>query len=102
MASDEIKVDYQQLEQVAIRFASQAQIIEQMIQQLRSSMDPLDHGGWVSRGADIFFGEMNGEVLPACQRLLSALNDASQVTKNIANTIRRAEDEASSLFRSTR
>jgi WXG100 family type VII secretion target len=102
MASDEIKADYQQLEQVASRFASQAQVIEQMIQEVRSSMDPLESGGWIGRAADSFFSEMNGEVLPACQRLLNALHEASQATKDISATMSRAEDEACAPFRSTR
>jgi WXG100 family type VII secretion target len=102
MASDEIKADYQQLEQVASRFTSQAQTIEQMIQQVRSSMDPLENGGWLGRAAESFFNEMNGAVLPACQRLLDALHEASQVTKEISNTMSRAEDEACAPFRSAR
>jgi WXG100 family type VII secretion target len=102
MASDEIKADYEQLEQVAGRFANQAQAIEEMLQSIRSSMDPLENGGWIGRGASSFFSEMSSEVLPACQRLINVLHDASQATKDIANVMKRAEDEASSPFRSTR
>jgi len=100
MALDEIKADYQQLEQVASRFTSQAQIIEQMIQEVRNTMDPLENGGWIGRGSDSFFSEMQGEVLPACQRLLDALHEASQVTKDISATMSRAEDDACAPFRS--
>lgn len=99
MAFDEIKADYNQLDQVAGQFANQAQMIEQMIQQVRSSMDPLENGGWIGRGADAFFSEMYGEVLPACQRLLLVLQDAAQSTRDIVNTMHRAEDEASAPFR---
>lgn len=97
--SDEIRADYDRLEQVAGKFASQAQAIQQMIQQVRGSMDPLEGGGWVGRGSDAFFAEMNDEVLPANERLQQALEEASRVTKQIIQTVKQAEEEASSPFR---
>lgn len=99
MAFDEVKADYEQLDQVAARLTTQAEQIEQMLQHMRSSMDPLENGGWIGRAATAFFTEMNGEVLPACQRLLAVLNEASQATKDIAGTLHRAEDEACAPFR---
>ncbi len=102
MAGDEIKADYPQLEQVASKFTSQGQAIEQMIKQVRNSMDPLENGGWIGRAADSFFAEMYHEVLPACQRLLAVLNDAAQVTKTIETTFKHAEEEASAPFRAAR
>ncbi len=97
---DEVRADYDQLEQVAGRFATQSQAIEQMMQQLRNSMEPLANGGWIGRGADAFFGEMNDLILPKCQRLLDLLNDANQVTKDISQKMQQAEEEASAPFRS--
>jgi len=99
MAFDEVKADYDQLEQVASKFASQSQAAEQILQQVRSSMEPLESGGWIGRAASEFFNEMYSEVLPACQRLISVLNDAAQATKDISETLHRAEDEACGPFR---
>lgn len=96
---DEIKADYDRLEQVASQFANQSQAIQQMLQNVRGSMDPLENGGWIGRGSDAFFSEMQGEVLPASERLQQALDEASRVTKYIVQTVKQAEEEASSAFR---
>ncbi|HID51614.1 MAG TPA: WXG100 family type VII secretion target [Anaerolineae bacterium] len=97
--ADEIRVDYDRMEQVASQFANQSQAIQQMLQKVRGSMDPLESGGWVGRGSDAFFSEMQSEVLPATERLQQALDEASRVTKQIVQTVRQAEEEACSPFR---
>jgi WXG100 family type VII secretion target len=99
--ADEIRADYDRLEQVANQFANQSQAVGQMLQSVRGSMDPLEGGGWIGRGSDAFFEEMNSEVLPASQRLQEALDEASRVTKQIIQTVKQAEEEASSPFRSS-
>lgn len=98
--SDEIKADYDQLEQVATGFTNEAQAIEEMFQSVRGGMDNLQ-GAWVGRGSDAFFAEMQDEVIPALNRLRDALNDAGQVTKEISQTMEQADEEASSPFRAT-
>jgi WXG100 family type VII secretion target len=97
--SDEIRADYEQLQQLASRFSQQSQSVQQMLQRVRSSMDKLESGGWIGRGSDAFFSEMQQEVLPASERLRQALDEASRTTQNIVNTVRQAEEEASSRFR---
>jgi len=99
--ADEIRADYDRLEQVANKFASESQAIQQTLQQVRGSMDPLEGGGWIGRGSDAFFSEMQSEVLPATERLQQALDEANRVTKQIIQIVKQAEDEASSPFRSS-
>jgi len=96
---DEIRADYESLEQLASQFANQAQAVQQMLQNVKGAMDPLEGGGWIGRGSDAFFSEMNSEVLPATTRLQQALDEASRVTKQIVETVKQAEEEASSPFR---
>jgi WXG100 family type VII secretion target len=96
---DKIEANYEQLEQLAGRFANQGQSIQQMLQSVRNSMSKLENGGWIGRGSEAFFAEMNGEVLPASQRLQQALEEADRVTKSISQTMQQAEEEASSPFR---
>lgn len=98
--SDEIRADYEQLEQVANKFAQQQQEIQQMLQRVRASMSKLENGGWIGRGSQAFFSEMNGKVLPASQRLQQALGEANRGVKDIVRTVQQAEDEASAVFRS--
>jgi WXG100 family type VII secretion target len=98
--SDEIRADYEQLEQIANKFARQEQAIQQMLQRVRASMSKLENGGWIGRGSQAFFSEMNGKVLPASQRLQQAMGEANRGVKDIVRTVQQAEDEASAVFRS--
>jgi hypothetical protein len=63
-------------------------------------MRPLEAGGWQGRGSTAFFNEMNGEILPAMQRLAAALDRARSVTHEIAHVVQQAEEEAARPFRS--
>jgi WXG100 family type VII secretion target len=96
---DRIEADYDQLEQIASRFGNQAQEMQQMMQNVRSSMGNLESGGWEGRGSEAFFAEMNSEVLPASERLQQALEEADRVTRMIMQMVQQAEEEASSVFR---
>lgn len=96
--ADEVRAEYDQLEQVAGKFTNQAQVIQDMLQQVRGKMDQLQDGGWIGLGADAFFAEMQSVVLPAVQRLESALTDASDSTRQIGQTLQQAEQEACSIF----
>jgi WXG100 family type VII secretion target len=98
MAADEIRADYDQLAQVASKFSNQSQAIQEMTQSVRQSMESL-RDGWEGRGSQAFFSEMQSEVLPAVGRLRQALAQAAQVTQKISQTVKQAEEEASSPFR---
>lgn len=97
--SDQIQADYEQLEQVAAKFAQYAQVVAEMTQNVKSSMDPLENGGWIGLGAESFFSEMNSVVLPATQRLQNALSEASRAVQDISQTVQQADEEASAPFR---
>jgi WXG100 family type VII secretion target len=96
--TDEIRADYEEMEQIATRFSTQSQAIQQMLQKVRSSMEKLENGDWIGRGSDAFFNEMNSDILPAVQRLVEALEEGSRSTKDIAQTVQQAEEEASARF----
>lgn len=97
--ADEIQADYDKLSQVASKFASQAQATRDMTSKVRAAMQKLEQGGWIGRGSDAFFKEMNGTVLPALKRMEAALQTGSQVSKEISQKMRTAEEEASSPFK---
>lgn len=99
--SDQIQADYEQLEQVAAKFDQQAQVVAQVIQSVKVSFNKLHSGGWIGEGANAFFNEMNSKVFPATQRLQNALSEASRATKDISQTVKQADEAASSPFRSS-
>ena len=96
--ADKVQADYEQLGEVSSQFANQSQVVQEMMQKVRSSMQQLEDGGWIGRGADAFFSEMQSVLFPAIQRLESSLNDASSITKQIAQNMEQAEQDAQSLF----
>jgi len=96
--AEEIRADYDQLDEVSGRFQQQSEAAEQLAQMLKSKMDPLESGDWIGQGSDAFFQEMSGEIMPALQRLTEVLQDASAVAKEIVQKMKEAEEEARSPF----
>ncbi len=94
-----IRIDYEALAKIADRFGQEAEAIEQMLQMVRGAMTPLQNGGWVGRGSDAFFAEMESDVLPAVRRLADALGQANEVSRKIGDVMQAAEGEACSPFR---
>lgn len=99
MSNDIIQARYDGLAGVANRFGNQAHSNEDMLARVQQALRPLEGGGWQGRGSTAFFAEMNGEVVPAMQRLAAALDRAREVTLAIARVLREAEEEASQPFR---
>lgn len=96
--SDEIRADYNQMNQIATRFNRQAAAINQMQNQVKRSMTALKPA-WIGHGSEAFFSEMQDKVLPANMRLYRALQEASKITKQIAQVLQQAEQDASAPFR---
>lgn len=96
--ADEVKVNPDELADVQREFQNQSQSIQEMLQRTRKSMEALEPD-WIGLGSDAFFEEMQGEVLPAVQRLQQALEQAGMVTGEILNIFQQADEEASSPFR---
>jgi WXG100 family type VII secretion target len=96
--ADEVKVNPDELADVQREFQNQSMSIQDMLQKTRQSMDELEPD-WIGLGSDAFFEEMQGEVLPAVQRLQEALEQAGMVTGEILNIFQQADEEASSPFR---
>jgi WXG100 family type VII secretion target len=99
MPSPRIRADYEQLQKIATSFSTQAANSQRTLKQVKSQMDILQRGDWIGRGARAFYKEMDQDVLPALQRLVKALERASQVTQQISRIVKEAEDEAARLLR---
>ncbi|MCA9935277.1 MAG: WXG100 family type VII secretion target [Ardenticatenaceae bacterium] len=95
--AETIQADYEVLEQIAQRFTQQGDEVEQMNQNLRSRMDQIQ-STWQGMGSEAFFAEMGDEVLPASDRLRQALEQAGNITKQIATALSAAEEEAGNSF----
>ena len=97
MAADTIQADYELMGQVASKFNQQGDEIQQMLQNIRSTMDNLQ-SGFMGDAAEAFYQEMGDLVLPSGDRLQQALVEAAQVSQRIAQLISTAEEEAKNQF----
>lgn len=96
---NKIQANYDELDNIANQFAQQAAGVEQQTAKIMGIVQELEGGGWIGRGAQAFYNEMNDMVRPGLQRLSRALEDASRVTKEISQVIQQAEQEASGRFK---
>lgn len=99
MAAPVIQTDYDRLVEVARGFGRNAETVAALHKQVQRSVQALRQGGWDGRGATAFFAEMNGEIVPALDRLNGALHEAQAVTVKIKAVLQAAEEEAARPFR---
>ncbi|MCB9079686.1 MAG: WXG100 family type VII secretion target [Anaerolineaceae bacterium] len=97
--SNTIQAEYEQLEGIAGTFGKEADSSTTMTAQVRKNYEALKNGGWLGRGADAFFNEMDDEILPALERFFAALEKGQGVTTEIVSQIHQAEEEAAGLFK---
>ncbi|MCB9137909.1 MAG: WXG100 family type VII secretion target [Caldilineaceae bacterium] len=98
MTAPVIQANYEQLEQVAARFGRATETQHRLMRTVRDHADVLVRGSWEGEGVSAFARELDGEVMPAMQRLAEALREAQRVTGDVAATVRSAEEEAARLF----
>jgi WXG100 family type VII secretion target len=98
MGAPQVRSDYDQLKNLQKSFSSQAEAVAKTTQNIRSIMDKLQGGDWIGEGAQKFYQEMNDQVLPTLNRMYKALDEASRATAQISQTMKKAEDEASSIL----
>jgi WXG100 family type VII secretion target len=58
----------------------------------------LQQGGWIGRGSDAFYAEMDDLVLPAIGRLGQALEEGGQVLNRVARLFGEAEESSQGGF----
>jgi len=96
MPNDVIRVNYEQLGEVAQRWESCADAGEAILSGLSHTMDDL-RDSWEGEASVRFFGEMEGQVLPRLRKLNHALAESRQTTLEIVRIFQDAEDEASQV-----
>ncbi|MBI9044775.1 MAG: WXG100 family type VII secretion target [Anaerolineaceae bacterium] len=99
MAGDKIEVNYEELQRSAKIFQAESGDIQNLHNRLRSQVENLHGGGWIGKGADAFYREMEEVVLPAIKRLHDGLQMGAVWTGKISEAFQQAEDEASGLFK---
>ena len=98
MATKRTRAEYDELGNAARKWAAEADHARQMVASLKQCMDTLQGGDWVGQGARAFYAEMNGQVMPALQRLVKALESASRTTQSISRAVHEAEQAAAGVL----
>lgn len=98
MSVDKIQANYDELARVVARFTACAERSDELRRRIEGRLAGLEDGGWVGLGADSFFAEMRGEVLPAQLRMSAALRAAAATAREIAGLMAEAEEQAARLF----
>jgi WXG100 family type VII secretion target len=99
MPGAKIRADYDALKNAAQSFRQQSEAAAQSLQALKGQMDTLQGGDWIGQGANAFYAEMNDQVLPTLQRLRAALQTSADITQQISQQMKTAEDEAARVLR---
>lgn len=94
-----IQANYDSLKQIQQSFVRQSEQTQQLLQAVKQLVDQLSGGAWVGVGAEAFYSEMGDLVLPAMDRLVNVLGDASSATGRIHDALSEAEQEAAALFK---
>ena len=99
MPAPRIQAQFDDLKKIADTFNRSADEIQTMTKNLMSCKETLKSGDWIGKGADQFYNEMDGEVLPTLKRLNEALAQASQITNQVVQTMQQAQDESQAVLR---
>lgn len=98
--ADKTEVDYEKMQSISKKFQSEADALNQLLSQTKGKVDGLHGTGWIGRGSDQFFNEMQQLTLPSLARLVQALQKASNEVDVIVKEYRNAEEQGQSIFKS--
>lgn len=93
-----VQVNYDEMQTIIKTLETEEQDIRALLKQTKSKVEALHGDGWIGQGADQFFNEMNGVVLPATNKMVYALDVAGKVATQIIKIIRNADEETKGFF----
>jgi WXG100 family type VII secretion target len=98
MKAPRIRIEYDDLGQIAKTFGNHEEATESTSQALNRQAEILRNGHWIGRGADAFYREMDESILPSLKGLARVLGLADRVTRDIDKIMHEAEEDAASLI----
>ncbi len=93
-----LQVNYDEMQAIIKTLETEEQDLRALLKQTKSKVEALHGDGWIGQGADQFFNEMNGVVLPATNKMVYALDVAGKVATQIIKIIRAADEETKTFF----
>jgi len=98
--AEKTELNYEQMQAIVKKLQSEADAINQLTNQTKSRVEGLHGNGWIGRGSDQFFGEMEQLVIPSMGRLVNALHAAGNAANEIMKIYRGAEEQGQNIFKS--
>jgi len=95
-----IRVDYEQLDQVAALAGQEASNMAELYMRINEGVEQL-RGGWGGDAAAKFFDEMDSFVMPNLKKLYDAFDSAQSQIKTISQKFSEAEQQASGKLKIT-
>ena len=92
------QVNYDEMQGIIKALQTEEEDIRALLQQTKSKVEALHGNQWVGQGADQFFNEMEGTVLPSMGKMVYALDVAGRVAQQIINIIHGADEETKGFF----
>ena len=99
MPSDTIRGEFDGLANLAKIFARQAQSAQRTRSRLKGQVETLRSGGWLGKGANAFYREMDERLLPAFAQLEQAMSGADQLLRKVDKLLHDTEDDVTRIFR---
>ena len=98
MAAPRIRIEYDSMNQISKRFSRQSEGIGSLNQRVASQVEVLRGGDWVGQGANVFYQEMDDEILPALKRLSAVLGMGDRVTQGLIQVMHDTDEELANLL----
>lgn len=92
------QINYDDMQTFIKQLQAEEEEIKVLFNQTKSKVETLHGNQWVGVAADRFFSEMEGQVLPRTARMISALNVAGNVAKQITEIIHQSDEETKGFF----
>lgn len=98
MTAPRIRVEYEELSRIAQIFGGEGEQVAGLVRNLKAGLEVLRRGDWVGPGANAFYAEMDGQVLPSLARINAAMSQAQNATLRVRAVIQEAETEAARVL----
>ena len=98
--ADKTEINYDAVAAMEKRMKQMSSDYQALTKTTKSKVEDLHGGEWIGKGADKFFSEATGEVIPAMNRFADALNQAGEILNKVMMIYGQAEEETQSYFNS--
>jgi WXG100 family type VII secretion target len=95
-----IRFSYDEVKTIGSSFRNQEEEVKKTIGKLKNQTDKLREGDWIGEGATKFYSVMDGELLPALDRLQKAMAESGKVSDQLSQIFKDGEQGIEALWKS--